>query len=96
MEWHSKKQASVKTYDYGSEHSFSRAYIEKIVDLRVTLKCLEVSLRKKSRMFGDSKSVIDSSMTSHIEIHNRCTNLSFYLSRETVASGITYFCFFEG
>jgi hypothetical protein len=44
-------------------------------------------------MFGDNKSVVDSSMQLHAKLHNRHTMLSFHRVREAIASGIVgFFC----
>jgi hypothetical protein len=39
-------------------------------------------------MFGDNKSVVDSSMQLNAKLHKRHTMLSFHRVREAVASGI--------
>jgi hypothetical protein len=62
IEWYSKKQATVQTATYGSEFVASRICVEQIIDLRNTLSFLGVPVREKSYMFGDNKSVVDSSM----------------------------------
>jgi hypothetical protein len=51
----------------------------------------EVPIRNKSYMFGDNKSVVDSSMQLHAKLHKRHTMLSFHCVREAIASGIVGF-----
>jgi hypothetical protein len=48
-------------------------------------------------MFGDNKSVVDSSMGLHAKLHKRHTMLSFHLVvREAITSGILGFYFIPG
>ena len=44
MCWHSKTQDAVEIDTYGSECSLARTYVEKILDIRITLKCLWVHI----------------------------------------------------
>jgi hypothetical protein len=47
-------------------------------------------------MFGNNKSVVDSSMGLHAKLHKRHTMLSFHRVREAIASGIVGFYFIPG
>ena len=47
-------------------------------------------------MFGDNKSVVDSSMQVHAKLHKRHTMLSFHRVREAIASGYVGFHFING
>jgi hypothetical protein len=47
-------------------------------------------------MFGDKKSVIDSSMQLHAILHKRHTMLSFHRIREAIAYGIVDFFYIPG
>ena len=96
IEWYSKKQATVETATYGSEFVASRICTEQIIDLRNTLRFLGVPIREKSYMFGDNKSVVDSSMQLNAKLHKRHTMLSFHRVREAVAAGILGFFFLPG
>ena len=91
MDWYSKKQATVETATYGSEFVAARTCVEQIIDLRTTLRYLGVPIRDKSYMFGDNKSVVDSSITVHARLHKRHTILSFHRVREAMASGMLNF-----
>jgi hypothetical protein len=71
-------------------------YVEQIIDLRNTLQYLGVPIRDKCYMFGDNKSVVDSSMQLNAKLHKRHTMLSFHRVRETIASGILGFSFLPG
>jgi len=61
IDWYSKKQPIVETATYGSEFVAARTYVEQIIDLQCTLRYLGVPIRQKSYMFGDNKTVVDSS-----------------------------------
>jgi hypothetical protein len=93
IDWFSKKQATVETATYGSEFVAARICVEQIIDLRNSLRYLGVPIRNKSYLFGDNKSVVDSSMTVHAKLHKRHTMLSFHQVREAVASGMIGFYF---
>jgi hypothetical protein len=47
-------------------------------------------------MFGDNKSVVDSSMQVHAKLHKRHTMLSFHRVREAIASGMLGFYHIAG
>ena len=86
IDWYSKKQATVETATFGSEFIAARTTIDQIVDLRTTLRYLGVPIREKSYVFGDNKTVIDTSSTPHAKLHKRHNALSFHRVREAVAS----------
>ena len=96
IDWYSKKQSTVETATYGSEYSSARTCVEQILDLRNTLRYLGVSIKTKSFMFGDNKSVVDSSMTPHAKIHKRHVALSFHRVREAIAAKIIGYHFING
>jgi hypothetical protein len=96
IEWYSKKQATVETATYGSEFVAARVCTEQIIDLRNTLRYLGVLVREKSYMFGDNKSVVDSSMQINAKLHKRHAMLPFHHVREAKASEILGFYFLPG
>ena len=96
FDWRSKKQATVDTAMYGSEYSSARTCVEQILDLRITLRYLGVPIRSISYMFGDNKSVVDSSMTPNGKLHKRHIALSFHRVRESIAAGIVNYLFIDG
>ena len=96
IEWYSKKQATVETATYGSEFVAARICIEQITDIRNTLRYLGVPIRDKSFMFGDNKSVVDSSMQLNAKLHKRHTMLLFHRVREAIAAGMVVFHFLSG
>jgi hypothetical protein len=85
---------------HGSEFVSARAceeqYVEQVISIRNTLRYLGVPLKEKSYMFGDSKYVVDSSMTFHAKLHKRHTTLSFHRVCEAIASGMIGFYFIPG
>jgi hypothetical protein len=87
IKWYSKKQATVETATYGSEFVAAQTCVEQIIDLRHTLRYLGVPIWEKSYMFGDNKSVVDSSTQVHAKLHKRHNILSFHRVREAIASG---------
>jgi hypothetical protein len=93
IEWYSKKQATVETATYGSEFVAAWICVEQITDVCNTLRYLDVPIRDKSFMFGDNKSVVDSSMQLNSKLHKRHTMLSFHRVREVIAAGIGTFHF---
>jgi hypothetical protein len=96
IDWYSKKQATVETATYGSEFVAARTCVEQIIDLRTTLRYLGVPIRETSYVFGDNKSVVDSSSKVHAKLHKRHTMLSFHRVREAIASGMIVFNFIPG
>ena len=96
IDWYSKKQATVETATYGSEFVAARICVEQVIDLRNTLRYLGVPLRAKSYMFGDNKSVVDSSMQVNAKLHKRHVILSFHRVRESIASGMIGFFHIAG
>ena len=52
-------------------------------------------IRSTSYMFGDNKSVVNSSMTPHGKTHKRHAALSFHRVRESIAAKIIYYHFID-
>ena len=91
FDWYSKKQSTVETATYGSEFVAARIATDHIVENRMMLRYLGVPIRGKTYMFGDNKSVVDSSFVPHAKLHKRHTALSFHRVREAIAAGIIHF-----
>jgi hypothetical protein len=64
--------------------------------LRTALCYLGVPNCDKSYMFGDNKSVVDSSMQVNAKLHKCRTILSFHCVRECIASKMVGFYFIHG
>ena len=86
IEWFSKKQSTVETATYAAEFIAARTAVDQIVDLRTTLRYLGVPLRETSYLFGDNKTVVESSDRPHAKLHKRHTALSFHRVREAIAA----------
>jgi hypothetical protein len=95
-DWYSKKQGGVVTATYGSEFIAARTCVEQVMDLRSTLRYLGVPIRTKSYMFGDNKTVVESSARPHAKLHKRHVALSFHIVREAIAAGIVAFYHVDG
>ena len=96
MDWFSKKQSTVDTDTYGSEFVAARIAIERLIDLRLTLRYLGLPIRDKDYMFGENESVVNSSTIPHGKLHKRHTMLSFHRVREAIASKMVNFTFIPG
>ena len=96
IDWFSKKQGTVETATYGSEFVAGRTCVEQIMDLRHTLRYFGVPVYGKSHMFGDNKSVVDSSTVPSAKLHKRHTMLSFHRIREAIAFGVCDFFHIDG
>jgi hypothetical protein len=90
IEWFTKKQGTVETATYGSEFVAARTATEQLMDLRNTLRYLGVPITT-SVMFGDNKSVVDSSMIPHSKLTKRHTALSYHRVREAICADIFRF-----
>ena len=66
------------------------------MDLRTTLRYLGVPIREESFLFGDNKSVVNSSVRLDAKLNKRHTMLSFHRVREAVASGFLRFIHIPG
>jgi len=69
MDWYCKKQATVKTVMYSSEFVAARTFVEHSIEYCTTLRYLGVPICKAAFMFGDNKSVVDSSTIPHAKLH---------------------------
>ena len=96
IDWYSKKQGTVETATFGSEFAAARTCTEQIIDLRDTLRYMGVPIWEESYMFGDNKTVVDSSNTPHGKLHKRHTMLAYHRVREAIASGIIHFVHIPG
>ena len=88
IDWYSKKQATVETATYGSDFVAARTCVNQVIDLRTTLRYLGVPIRDKSFMFGDNKTVVDSSTVPHAKLPKHHNALSFHCVHEAVAAKI--------
>jgi hypothetical protein len=67
------------------------------MDLRLTLRYLRVPFRSRSYMFGDNKTVVESSIRPHAKLHKRHMALSFHRVLEaSIAAKIIGFYHVDG
>jgi len=90
-DWFTKRQKQVETATYGSEFMAARQAIEQIIDLRYTLRMFGVPIDGPSWLFGDNRSVVNSSVLPHYRLSKRWNALSYHRAREAVAAGIVRF-----
>ena len=69
IDYFSKKQSTVKTATYGSEFVAARIAMEQIMDLHIMLQYLGVPICEVSYLFGDNKSVVDTTSIPHFKLH---------------------------
>ncbi len=96
IDWKSCRQNQVETATYGSEFMAARQAVERIQDLRYTLRSFGVPLEKEAWLFGDNKSVVTSSTIPHSTLSKRWNALSYHKVREAVAGGWLRFEFIPG
>ena len=85
---YSKRQMTVETATYGSEFVASKTATEQIVDLRHTLRYLCLSIKTKSYLFGDNRSVVTSPTLPQSTLVKRHNILAYHKVREAIASKI--------
>jgi len=96
VDFYTKKQATVETATYGSEFVAGRTATEQIIDLRLSLRYLGVHIIGGTYMFGDNRTVVDSSMSIASRLHKRHIILSYHRVREAIAAGVLYFIHLPG
>jgi hypothetical protein len=95
-DWYSKKQGSVETATYGSEFVAALIAVEQNISNRLSLQYLVVPVNQKSYLFGNNKSVVNTSAMPHARLHKRHTSLSFHKVGELIASKALMFTFIPG
>ena len=95
IDWYSKKQATVETATYGSEFVAARTAVEQIIANRLALRYLGVTVDGPTILFGDNRSVIDSTSVPHSQLNRRHMALSYHKVREAIAAGIVRFEWIE-
>lgn len=96
IDYYTKKQPVVETATYGSEYMAARVATEQIIELRTFLRYLGVNLKGPTFMFGDNKSVVDSSNLPKARLHKRHVLLSFHRVREAISAKIIRFIYIPG
>jgi len=70
--------------------------LPKLQHVALTLQYLGVPIWETSYLFGDNKSVVDSSAKPHWKLHKGHNALSFHRVGEAVASHYVSFTFIDG
>jgi hypothetical protein len=78
IDWYSKKHATVETASYGSKFIATHTCIDQVVNLRLSLCYLDVSIHDVSYIFGANKTIVQSATHPHAKIHNHDNVLSFH------------------
>lgn len=92
----SKRQPTVETATYGSEFMAARVAMEQVMELRNTLRYLGVPVAGSTYMFGDNKTVVNSSALPSSRLHKRHVLLSYHRVREAIVAGALYFIHVPG
>ena len=93
---YTKRQSTVETATYGSEFVAARTAVDKIIEIRTTLRYLGVPIRDKSYMFGDNRSVVTSSTIPNSTISKRHHLASYHRVREAIAAKFFSFHWKDG
>jgi hypothetical protein len=96
VDFYTKKQGTVETATYGSEYVAARTATEQVIDLLLSLRYLGVRIIGGTYMFGDNRTVVDSSMNIASRLHKRHIILSYHRVREAIAAGVVYFIHLPG
>ena len=97
IDFHTRKQGTVETATYGSEYvAGGRAATKQIMDHPISLRYLGVLVLGPTYLFGDTKSVVDSSMKIASKLHKRHVLLSYHRVREAIAAGVLHFIHIPG
>ena len=96
VHYYTKKQGIVETATYGSEFMAARIATEQIMEMRLQLRYLGVRLANPTYLFGDNRTVVNSSVTPKARLHKRHVLLSFHRVREAIAAKVISFSFIPG
>jgi hypothetical protein len=97
IDWYSKKQSTIETATYRSEFMAARTATEQIISNRTALRYLGIPIHGPSFLFGDNRSVVDSSSIPQSKLSKRHVALSYHdRVREAVAAGMMRFEWIPG
>jgi hypothetical protein len=88
IDWYTKRQATVETATFGSEFTAARIVVDKILDMRTTLRYLGVPVNEKSFMFGDNQLLVTNSTILHSSLNKRHNALAYHRVQEMIAADI--------
>ena len=90
--WYTKRQATVETATFGSEFVSATIAADQIIDLMY----LGVPFRSRRYLFGDSRSVADSTSFPTSTLSKKSTLASYHIVREAIAAGYLQFNWKDG
>ena len=93
---YTKRQSTVETATYESEFVAAKTAVDQIIDIHTTLRYLGVSIRDKSYMFGDNRSVVTRSTIPSSTISKRHHLASYHQVREAFAAKYISFHWKDG
>jgi len=96
FDWFTKTQAVVNTATFGAESTAARTALEQMRTNKMTLAYLGVPIIGPSILFGDNKSVVDTTSKPHGKLHKRHLMLSYHYVREALATGEYVYAFVNG
>jgi len=88
IDWFSKLQSAVKTATFGSKCVTARTCVEQIIDLHLTLCYLGAPINRRTVVFGDNESVVNSGAVPHSKMHKRWVALFYHQVTWAVAAGL--------
>ena len=89
-------QLSLQPLDFGFEFTAARIAVDQIMDMRMTLRYLGVSVRSKSFMFGDNQAVVTNSTIPHSTLNKRHNALAYHRVREMIAAKVLGYYWIDG
>ena len=87
VDWYCKQQATSETATYGAEFLSARKCFEMIIDHRAYLRYLGKPVGEMDYVWGDNKSMIDSSTIPESKLNKRHNILSFHYVRSMISRG---------
>jgi hypothetical protein len=86
--WYSKRQSTVKSSTFGSKYIAMKTSVEMLQSLRYKLRSFGIRIDGPVTVFGDNKSVINSSQKPDATLTKMHNNIAYHKTREVVASGM--------
>ena len=87
VDWYCKQQSTSETATYGAEFLSGRKVCGNIIDHRSYLQYLGKPVHDMDCVWGDNKSMINSSTVPDAKLHKRYDILSFHFVRSMISQG---------
>ena len=88
IDWYSSKNNPVECATYSTEFTSMKIAVEQIIANRIELRYFGCHIDGPAHLFGDKKSVIDTSMYPSYRLKKRSCLLAFHRVREAIACDI--------